>query len=136
MSLQRIRIEFIDHEQQSYSTSGDWKFLPSQEDPDMLVVYVSSMGDLDMQLCVAIHELIEARLCMKDKIKESDVTDFDIAYEEKRPRDDYSEPGNDPDAPYHEQHLVATEVEEKVADALEVNWRLYAEKINQLSKEG
>ena len=130
MSIQRIRIEFIDHERQAYETVGNWTFLPDDQDPDMLIIHVSNMGDLDMQITCAIHELIEARKCMKAGIPQDAVTLFDQTFLiEKRE----GEPGDDPRAPYHEQHLVASDVEEVVADALGVKWSEYAEKVEALS---
>lgn len=132
MSIQRIRIEFIDHNRQAYETAGNWTFLPDDQDPDMLIIHVSSMGDLDMQISCAIHELIEARRCLKDGVSQDDVTRFD---EKCLMENREGEPGDAEDSPYRRQHEIATDVERVVADALDLNWMEYSAKVDSLKME-
>lgn len=118
----RIVIETIDHKDQRYPTTGDWRFLGG---PDTLLVRVSNMGDWRYEALVGIHEAIEAVLCRQAGIDQDKVDLFDVAYEVARPADDISEPGDHPDAPYYKQHQLATGVERILAAELEVNWASY-----------
>ena len=132
MSIRGIRIDFIDHESQDYATVGNWKFIPNEDDPHLLHISVSTLGNTEMETCVAVHEIVEALLCLKHKIPDVTVTAFDKTFESLRPRGDTSEPGDDPMAPYHAQHVIASGVEEVVADALGVKWQEYADAIEAL----
>jgi hypothetical protein len=38
----------------------------------------------------------------------------------------------DPHAPYHKEHVFATEIEKMIAKKLKVNWSMYGKKINDL----
>ena len=71
---------------------------------------------------------------------------FDIAYEKARAAErdgDESlvapcgcrhreEPGDDPHAPYHKQHQVATTCEKLIAEALEMDWEAYGRAVEKL----
>ncbi len=122
-----IRAEIIPNEQQRYPTVGDWVF-----DGEVLDVKVSSMKNSDYEFLVSIHEFIEAYLCFKRGIKEEDVTNFDIAFEEGRLEGNTYEPGNHPQAPYNKEHCFATEIEMKIAKELGVNWEEYDETVSAL----
>ena len=96
-----------------YPTTGDWQF---NEDGHLHVtVAVHEKNDRSAFL-VALHEMVEAFLCKEAGIEEEAVSAFDIAHL------DLPEPGEHPDAPYREQHAVATEVEKIVARALGRDW--------------
>ena len=127
---QRIVAKVIDHKDQRYRTVGDWEFT----DEDTLQINVSDLGDMKMNCLIVIHELIEAILCKFDspEITTAIVDAFDIEYEELREESDYSEPGDDPRAPYHEQHRIATVIEMTLAEVLKVSWGDYEERINEL----
>ena len=129
--MNMIIIEFIPHEQQRYCTAGDWTF----DHQGNLKISVSDLGDLDAQIDVAIHELIEARLCQKHDITDHAVTMFDIQFEREREAGIHSitdEPGDNIDAPYHNEHQSATFVERAAASVLGVDWEKYDEKLNEL----
>ena len=95
-----------------------------------------------MESLIAIHEAIEATLCLRAGISEEAVNAFDIEFEKAREtgRDDRSyfvfrdrqvdadaEPGDQPDAPYYKQHQLATAVERMMAAEMGVDWTTYEE---------
>ena len=94
----KIFIETVDH--QRYPTAGDW---PLKHDG--LHIFVSRMSDQRYEFLVAMHEAIEAYLCKHDGVSQAAVDRFDQAYEHRRKPGDDSEPGDNPKAPYHKQHI-------------------------------
>lgn len=117
----------IPHSDQEYPTCGNWKFYDRN-----LVITVSKLSDWRYVVLVALHEQIEAMLCKHRGIEEQAVTDWDIAYEALRPDGDNSEPGDDPDSPYREEHKFATQVERMMAEELGVQWEEYEKAIYAL----
>lgn len=85
-----------------------------------------------MESLVAVHELVEVLLCDANGFFQNTVDDFDMEYEKNRKPGDESEPGDDPKAPYHRQHCIATGVERILAAELGVNWKEYEDCINAL----
>lgn len=103
-----IHIDFIPHKAQRYDTVGDWFYEPhgnlyimiSNDHPEYL--------DPKLQEAVALHELTEALLCGHAGVTQGDVDSFDFEWEQlNKP----GEPGESPDAPYHDQHMAADIVE-------------------------
>lgn len=133
MSL-HIYIDTISHRQHRYPTVGDYWWPPVRRTGacERLEVRVSEMGNEDYEFLVTIHELIEAHLTRKHGISEESITAFDIAYEANRYKGDDSEPGDSPDAPYHNEHKAATSVEKYLARLLGVNWFEYEEAVSNL----
>lgn len=126
-----VTIKTIPHVKQRYETVGDWWF----DSDNSLQIRVSNMHNPYYEILVARHELDEAILCMKHGIKEKDVTNFDIQFEIERERGQHSieeEPGNDIRAPYHKEHIAATEAELLFSNLLEVNWENYEKAIRDL----
>lgn len=125
-----VKMIVIDHKDQRYPTVGDWVF---NRDGD-LVITVSTMDDWKKEICVMLHELIEACLCKERGIKEEDVSKFDIQFEEARAALGYDagEPGNQTNAPYHKEHMFATSVEMQFAGQLNLDWNDYEEVVNSL----
>jgi hypothetical protein len=96
-----------------YPTAGDWEWLPD----GALMLKVPEYGGRDVSvLLVAIHEMIEAYLCKRDGVTDEQVTRFDV----ENPKLD--EPGDDPRAPYHRQHVVAMALEREAAIATSTDW--------------
>ena len=98
----RIIVDSILQEEQRYNTTGDWQFLG-----DDLIVRISE-DPLDSQrhfYLTAIHEIIEAILCKAAGIPEQTVDFYDVAHAF------VDDPGRLRDAPYHQQHMFAMEVE-------------------------
>lgn len=123
----KIILETIPHESQRYETVGDWFYWDRT-----LYIKVSETGNDDYNYLIALHELVEAWLCKRHGITQESVDEFDKLYEVNRAEDDLSEPGDDPNAPYREQHCTATGIERIVCAALGVPWKLYEETLERL----
>jgi len=122
-----IDYQIIPHRRQRYDTVGDyygkhgaWNFR------------VSRMKDYRYEVLVFLHEIIEFMLVRLAGIKLRDIDRWDRDYEKWRQDDSapcgcklYEEPGDDPHAPYHLQHVTATKCERLIADALGVKWSEY-----------
>ena len=126
----RITLETIPHSRQRYESAGDWR----EDVSGNAHILVSAMGNDDYEFLVAIHELVEMWLCKKRGITDESVTAFDIAFEEKRQPGDLSEPGDDPAAPYQNEHGVATAVERLMCAALGLSWQEYERTVQGLSQ--
>lgn len=124
-----IDLKVIPHERQAYPTCGNWYFRG-----ETLVIRVSKMSDWRYELCVGVHEIVEALLCKHAGISEKKVSEFDIRYEKDRARGKYGdqEPGNDPDAPYRTQHFTADIIERILAAALFIKWGEYNHEVGSL----
>jgi hypothetical protein len=125
LSPMRIVIETINHSKQRYPTVGDW-----QVKPDGLHITVSKMSDSRYEVLIGVHEAIEAYLAIRAGISPSAVDRFDKGYEARRKPGDLSEPGDDPRAPYHHQHQVATSIERRLAAQLDVDWSAYDKEVS------
>jgi hypothetical protein len=123
-----VFIKTIPHKEQLYNTCGDWRW----DKDDTLQIRVSKMSDWRYEVCVLIHEIVEAFLCKYSSIGQKQVDRFDIAFEKKRKEGDESEPGDSPKAPYRAQHCIATGIERIVAAFLGVVWADYDKEINSL----
>ena len=121
----KIIIETIPHKDQRYPTVGDWQFLG-----DELLIRVSEMGDWKKEALVGIHELVEALLCRNRGIEQEEVDKFDMAYKGAD-----MDPGNDPHAPYNEQHFIASTFEESLQEDLSVDEEDYENAIDKLYQE-
>jgi hypothetical protein len=121
-----IVIETIDHSKQRYKTVGDWQI----DGACNLHITVSKMSDQRYEFLVGMHEAIEAYLAMHAGVTQGAVDKFDTAYEARRKKGDDSEPGDDPRAPYHKQHVFAEKVERLLAAELGVDWSAYAEEVS------
>jgi hypothetical protein len=124
-----INIKTIPDENQRYNTVGDY-----QKDGDTETVTVSEMNDWKKETLTAVHELIESALCKAHGISDESITDFDLQYEKQRQSGVEDEPGNDPSAPYHKEHVFATEVEKRLAQELGVNWDEYGKIVAELDR--
>lgn len=113
--IKRIVIDFIPQSEQRYDTCGDWLYKD-----DELHILVSKMPDERHQQLVAVHELVECLACNVDGVTQEVVDAFDMG-----PGADLDEPGESSDAPYHEQHMMATNIEQMLAVALHVTWDEY-----------
>lgn len=109
-----VLIRTVRHSQQPYVTVGSWRI-----DDDSLSILVSKVGDSDEEFLIGLHELIEAYLCHKHDISHDAVIDYDTEFNDSGKK---GEPGDQPDAPYHREHVYATNIERLVAGELRVNW--------------
>jgi hypothetical protein len=101
----KVIIEEIPHKEQRYNTVGDWQY-----HDDTLQIKVSK-SDPRSTILVAIHELIEAVLCLDAGISAEEVDEFDLDFQ-------YGEPGEHKDCPYRIQHTIASVVENIVMTAM------------------
>ena len=118
-----IEIQVIPHNLQRYPTPGDWYLDPST---GRLMIKVSDTGDWRSDALVAVHELVEALLCRAAGIEASAVDNYDMLYSGE------GEPGDDPAAPYHEQHQLATEIARLVGVGMGYPWSEHEERVNKL----
>ncbi len=118
-----ITIRTILDKNQRYNTSGDY-FRSGETDN----IRVSKMGKWQYEMLIAIHELVELALIRNAGIKIKDIDAFDIQFEEERKMGIHGqteEPGDAPDAPYRNQHEIATIVEKIVCSAMGISWQDY-----------
>lgn len=113
-----IHIKTIPQSEQRYQTLGDYvKTLESNKDGNRIFesILVSDVGNHDMEFLTAIHELIEWYLTERRGINEEDITKFDIEHPE------LEEPGDDPRAPYHKEHMFASSIEKLLCKELGIS---------------
>lgn len=116
--MRRIIIEAVAPEEmrtqyQDPDGCGDWYLDTSGN----LVVRVSTTPSFDdpQTWLLALHEIVEAKLCLDRGVSQEEVDAFDAAYIGD------GEPGDDSDAPYRREHRQACLVEFMVADMLELD---------------
>jgi hypothetical protein len=112
------------HSQQRYNTVGDYVYSQTH---DHIGILVSACSEPDYEFLIALHEFVEAYLVKRAKISEEEITQFDLAHPD-------GEPGEHPQAPYREQHAIATLVERLMAVALQVDWDKYEAEISTIVK--
>ena len=134
--MNKLLIDFkvIPHSRQRYQTCGDYF-----EKRGWWCFRVSKMKDKRYAVLVFLHEIIEFCLCRLAGIPMKAIDEFDITYENSRKTGHtwcgckhYEEPGDDPHAPYHAQHMIAGECERTIADALDVDWDKYEAAVQSL----
>ena len=128
MHLPPIRFEAIPHKQHRYETVGDYYKVNKEW------LFKVSKTNADYEFLVLIHELVEWYLTQRKGIKESDISKFDKMFEQERAEGlwDLDEPGNDPRAPYRDEHIFAESIERTIAKYLKLDWKLYDKTINGL----
>jgi hypothetical protein len=126
----KIKTKVIPVKEMRYPTLGDYY----QEEDGTWVIVVAETGDEHYNQLILIHELVEIILTQNDGISEPEIMAFDIQFE-KTKLDPDAEPGNEPDAPYHEQHVFAEIIERMIAQKLGVNWQEYERDLNKIEYE-
>jgi hypothetical protein len=121
-----IIIDTIPHSEQRYPTVGDWQI----DKAGNLHITVPKMSDQRYEFLIGMHEAIEAYLAINAGVSPEAVDKFDGAYEAKRKAGDDSEPGDNPKAPYHREHVFATKIERLLAVKLGVNWSTYDREVS------
>ena len=111
--MTRIIIEAVPPDQMRLAAyheegCGDWYFCPHTGDLHIKVAGVDVWDQEDVFL-IALHEMIEARLCFKAGVTQGAVDSFDAAFTGE------GEPGDDPAAPYRKQHRAAMLIEHATA---------------------
>ena len=115
MGHPQIIIESCEFSQQRYQTLGDWLY----DNFGNLRISVCDAGgnatdplENDEAFLIALHELVEAKLCHRAGITQGAVDAFDFAFRGN------SEPGDHPEAPYRVQHRQAMLIEHMMAHFL------------------
>ena len=138
----KIVIETIPHDQHRYPTCGDW----FKTDDGVIHIRVSDLGNWREELLIAVHELVEWAKCTQDGVTQEQVDRFDTTFEEARESAlcdpaiaekekaliAIEEPGDSYNAPYRQQHCLATGIERILAAALNVCWSDYEKKLEAL----
>ena len=126
----------IPHEDQPYNTIADWRF---SADYKTCYINVSDMGDEVYHNALALHEKFEVMLLLQRMDAQAAlmmVDAFDEAFEAARPAGDPfdTEPGDDPKAPYREEHCAATGVERMYIAMSGRSWTEYENKMVEIMK--
>ena len=108
-----------------YGNLGDWY---DPNNGNRLVV-VADLPDSDMRLALAIHEIVEQHLCIKNGVPADAVDKWDAGYTGD------GDPGSEPQAPYFKEHIAALIVEHAVCDALGIKWGRYEEALDKAYAE-
>lgn len=116
-----VEIRSVPHADQRYDTLGDW-YMGWRA----FQIVVSRHADWRVIACLAIHELVEALACRYAGVGEQTVDKFDKGFEGA------DEPGDDPRAPYYEQHQLATAIEIQMVHSLGMTWNYYCEKCEEI----
>jgi hypothetical protein len=95
-----------------------------------LTVRVSTMRVWEWEALAAVHELVEALLCHRNRITQQEVDAWDLAHP------DSDNPGSLPGCPYGRQHEVATAIERLLAECMGTSWANYEEAVRTLAHEG
>jgi hypothetical protein len=119
----KIIIETIPHAEQRYPTVGDWYWDDRHE---IMTIRVSKSEDWHTDLLVIVHELVEAILCECSGVSQKYVDAFDMSHL------DSDEPGDEPDAPYRDQHCFAMAVERMMCAAMGVSWKEHEARLEKL----
>jgi hypothetical protein len=111
---------------QEYDTAGDYKEFRGE-----WLVNISQLPDWRHEFLVALHELVEMALTRHHRVDWKDIDQFDKEGEGKN----HPDPGSLVNAPYHNQHKLAEQVEKRVAKMLDVDWNKYNEVLDALEWE-
>jgi hypothetical protein len=112
-----------------YPSAGDYLY---KLGVDRFNFIIAEMKNPDYEFLVFVHELIEAYLCWKAKIKEEDITAFDVKFKADGKE---GEPGEDKNAPYFDAHAFASGIEMLCCNKLGIAWNDYDDAINKLFED-
>jgi hypothetical protein len=136
--IKRIVVAFIDQAEQRYDTVGDYWL----EEDGTLQFRSTAFKDWRMAYACIMHELAEAALCLHVGVTFADIDDFDKRWEAARQAagleaitladgTEIDEPGDDPSAPYYEQHKTGDIIERIFANACGLNWQAYEKAVGE-----
>jgi hypothetical protein len=118
-----IVLSLIPQQSQRYQTVGDWMWHGDRL--DIRISQEVGAKHPEYLALLSVHELVEALLCHQDGVSTSTVDAFDLAYRGE------GEPGDNPLAPYHREHKIATQVERALAAGLKVKWSDYEQALDE-----
>src|ERR1700690_2468621 len=126
----KINIETINHKEQEYSTVGNYWV----DANGTWQIRVSKMGNEFYEAMIAIHEFIEFALIRKKGLTPMQITEFDLAFEEKikKGTNECDEPGFAKDCPYLREHTLAMAVEMQMCALAGLNFHTYNKEIDKL----
>jgi len=113
--LNDIIITTIPHCRQRYDTAGDYR----ETGGALWSLTVSEMPDPRMEAALIVHELVEMILTKHRGITWGEIDRFDMGHPE------LDDPGADPRAPYHLEHLAAEQIEKQMCILLGLPWAEY-----------
>lgn len=122
-----VTIVSIPEHWHDYPTCGNYQ----EAEDGSVVIFVSEMRSQKSMLLVAVHELVEWILVKNRKISLKSIDDFDIDFENARKPGDESEPGDSPEAPYHDAHTFSTAIERMMCEALRLSWKEHDSVVNE-----
>jgi hypothetical protein len=111
----QITIEIIPAYLMRYDTWDDWQV---DKEGNITFQIADAGNDLHNKMTL-VHALIEQLLTEAKGVSEETITKFDLEYA----GDD--EPGEEPSAPYRDEHLIATAVEMLICSHLGLPWKEY-----------
>jgi hypothetical protein len=111
----------------NFPQCGDWHF-----DGECLTVKVAANGDWRSEMCIAVHEIVEALLCRTQDIPETAIDDFDRSW---RPHSGLDEAGADPAAPYYMAHMSAMSLEHHLATVFGLPWARHEALIDEAERQ-
>ena len=117
----RIVIETKKTAEMRYDTVGDWFYEERYvyelgQNVRTLVIQVDEdTAGMEEQFLIALHELIEVKLCELAGISQAQVDHFDMEVFPDVCQDPEAEPGDHPSAPYRTQHRFAMLIEHLMA---------------------
>lgn len=124
-----ILLKTDDIKDHRYRSIDDWQD-PKKEGPFLeFNTQVADTGNMDYNFLVLMHALVEQYLCHKHRITDAQVTKFDMDHPQ------LDDPGNAIEAPYHNEHMVANDIESMLSVALGVEWKKYEEAIEKTLKK-
>lgn len=124
-----ITMDAVFIKQHRYASIDDYKDPTIIGDWINFHTTVADMGNTDYEFLVFMHAIIEQYLCWKHGIKDKQITKFDMDHPE------FDDPGNEDEAPYHKEHMIANDIESMLSVALGVDWKKYSMAIDKTLKK-
>jgi len=120
MTYKDIHVRFVVQDKQRYATLGDY-----WETTDAMVFTITRLSGL-RSLYVLIHELWECYLTLRNGITEESISEFDISHPE------LDDPGLDPRAPYHAEHMQSDVLERACCVMAGDDWVEYEKECEEI----
>lgn len=117
-----IAIQTVPHSRQRYDTAGDYF-----EIGRFWILQISKLPNWRMEAALIIHEMVEMFLTKHRGIPWEKIDQFDMEHPE------LDDPGADPEAPYHREHMTATDFEKQICLLLGLDWEEYQQALDSLS---
>ena len=120
-----VHLSTDDIKEHRYRSIDDWTDPTPTPSGLVFSTQTADMGNWKYNVLVLYHALTEQILCHANGIKDEEVTKFDMDHPE------YDNPGENPKAPYHKEHLIANDIEAQMSVALGVKWIDYETAIDK-----